>query len=59
MKKILEEIQTGEFAREWLLENKVNAPRFKRIRAINRTHQLEEVGRKLRKLMSWIDDKEM
>ncbi len=59
MKKILEEIQTGEFAREWLLENKVNAPRFKRIRAIQRTHQLEEVGRRLRKLMSWIDSKEV
>ncbi|MDR1923334.1 MAG: ketol-acid reductoisomerase [Planctomycetaceae bacterium] len=58
MKKILNEIQTGEFAREWLSENKVNAPRFKRIRAIQRKHQIEEVGRQLRKLMTWIDAKE-
>ncbi|MDR1480961.1 MAG: ketol-acid reductoisomerase [Planctomycetaceae bacterium] len=58
MKKILNEIQTGEFAREWLLENKVNAPRFKRMRELQRKHQLEEVGRKLRKLMSWIESKE-
>ncbi|GHT36545.1 ketol-acid reductoisomerase (NADP(+)) [Planctomycetales bacterium] len=58
MKKILEEIQTGEFAREWLLENKVKAPRFKRLRAIQREHKLEEVGRKLRKLMAWIEAKE-
>jgi len=59
MKKILEEIQNGQFAREWLLENKVNAPAFKRLRARARTHQIEEVGRRLRKLMSWIDSKEM
>jgi len=58
MKKILTEIQNGEFAREWLLENKVGAPRFKRMRAIQREQQLEEVGRRLRKLMSWIDSKE-
>ena len=59
MKKILEEIQNGQFAREWLLENKVNAPAFKRLRARAREHQIEEVGRRLRKLMSWIDAKEM
>ncbi|MCL2347456.1 MAG: ketol-acid reductoisomerase [Planctomycetaceae bacterium] len=59
MKKILEEIQNGQFAREWLLENKVNAPSFKRLRARAREHQIEEVGRRLRKLMSWIDAKEL
>jgi ketol-acid reductoisomerase len=58
MKKILTEIQNGEFAKEWLLENKVGAPKFKRLRAIQREHQLEDVGRRLRKLMSWIDAKE-
>jgi len=58
MKKILTEVQNGEFAREWLLENKVGAPRFKRIRAMQREHQIEEIGRDLRKLMSWIDAKE-
>ncbi|MCL2304092.1 MAG: ketol-acid reductoisomerase [Planctomycetaceae bacterium] len=59
MKKILAEIQSGEFAREWLLENTVNAPKFKRTRALHRTHQIEEVGKRLRKLMAWIDAKEV
>ncbi|MDR3181474.1 MAG: ketol-acid reductoisomerase [Planctomycetaceae bacterium] len=58
MQRILGEIQDGTFAREWLLENKVNAPCFKRLRAIQREHLLEDVGRKLRKLMAWIDAKE-
>ena len=58
MKKVLTEVQNGEFAREWLLENKVGAPMFKRMRAIQREHEIEEVGRRLRKLMSWIDEKE-
>ena len=59
MKKILEEIQTGEFAREWLLENQVNAPKFKRVRAQHRNHEIEAVGKRLRKLMAWIDAKEV
>jgi len=58
MKKILGEIQDGTFAREWLLENQVKAPRFKRLRAQHHDHQLEQVGKKLRKMMSWIDEKE-
>jgi ketol-acid reductoisomerase len=58
MKKILTEVQNGEFAREWLLENKVGAPKFKRMRALQREHKIEEVGRHLRKLMSWIEEKE-
>ncbi len=59
MKKILEEIQSGEFAREWLLENQVSAPKFKRTRARHRNHEIEEVGKRLRKLMAWIDAKEV
>src|SRR2546421_484791 len=59
MKKILKEIQTGEFAREWILENKAGAPGFKATRRRERTHQLEEVGRRLRKLMTWINAKEV
>ncbi len=58
MKKILEEIQNGQFAREWLLENQIKAPAFKRARAIHHDHLLEQVGKRLRKLMSWIDSKE-
>jgi ketol-acid reductoisomerase len=57
MKKILSEIQSGQFAKEWILENKAGAPAFKATRRNNRKHQLEEVGRQLRSLMSWIDAK--
>ena len=58
MKKILEEIQNGTFARDFLLENQVNAPFFKRTRAAEHDHKLEQVGKRLRKMMSWIDAKE-
>jgi ketol-acid reductoisomerase len=59
MKKILDEICTGQFAREWILENKANAPVFKALRRREQSHPLEEVGRRLRRLMSWIDSKEV
>ena len=59
MKRILEEIQNGQFAREWILENKANAPAFKATRRRERNHPIEEVGRKLRRLMTWIKSKEV
>ena len=59
MKKILEEIQNGQFAREWILENKANAPAFKAMRRREREHGIEEVGRRLRSLMPWIEAKEV
>jgi ketol-acid reductoisomerase len=59
MKRILSEIQSGQFAREWLLENKVNAPNFKAIRRNERKHPIEEIGRRLRRLMPWIKAKEV
>ena len=59
MRKILSEIQRGEFAREWLLENKANCPRFKSIRRNERDHGVEKVGRDLRAMMNWIDAKEI
>jgi ketol-acid reductoisomerase len=59
MKKILNEIQTGQFAREWILENKANAPAFKATRRRERSHLIEDVGRRLRRLMSWINAKEV
>lgn len=59
MKKILKEIQDGEFARDWILENRAGAPSFKATRRNNRSHEIEEVGRRLRSLMSWIDAKEV
>jgi ketol-acid reductoisomerase len=59
MKKILTEIQNGEFARQWILENKANAPAFKAVRRRERNHPIEEVGKRLRGLMSWINAKEV
>src|SRR4029078_11203100 len=59
MKKILKEIQDGTFAREWILENKANAPAFKATRRRERAHPIEEVGRKLRRLMTGIKSKEV
>jgi len=59
MKRILDEIQTGKFAREWILENKAGAPAFKAMRRRERTHGIEQIGAQLRKLMPWIDAKEV
>jgi len=59
MKKILHEIQSGQFARDWILENKAGAPSFKATRRLQRNHPIEEVGRRLRRLMTWINAKEV
>ena len=57
MKRVLEDIQTGKFTRDWMLENKVNQTSFKAVRARNAAHQIEEVGEKLRAMMPWIKAK--
>lgn len=57
MKKILNEIQNGEFARDWILENKARQASFKATRRREQSHGVEEVGKQLRSMMSWIDDK--
>lgn len=54
MKKILTEIQTGQFARDWMLENKANQPMFKALARKGKEHPIEEVGKKLRSMMPWI-----
>ena len=54
MKRVLTDIQTGRFARDWMLENKVNQASFKAIRRRNAAHPIEEVGAKLRAMMPWI-----
>ena len=59
MKRILDEVQSGQFAKEWILENRAGAASFKAVRRRNREHNIEEVGRRLRKLMTWIDSKEV
>lgn len=53
MKKVLAEIQRGEFARNWILENQSGRPYFKARRRIEAAHQLEEVGKDLRAKMNW------
>lgn len=57
MKKVLTEIQDGTFARNWITENKVGRPHFLASRRIHAEHQLEKVGKELRKMYSWNDGK--
>ena len=57
MKRVLNDIQTGKFTRDWMLENKVNQTSFKAVRARNAAHPIEEVGEKLRAMMPWIKAK--
>ena len=54
MKKILGEIRDGEFAREWILENRAGRPVFNARRRIQAGHLIEVVGKKLRAMMSWL-----
>ena len=54
MKRVLEDIQSGRFARDWMLENKVNQSSFKATRRRLAEHPIEEVGAKLRAMMPWI-----
>src|SRR4026209_1327250 len=54
MKKVLADIQSGKFTRDWMLENKVNQTSFKATRAKLAEHPIEEVGAKLRDIMPWI-----
>ena len=58
MKKILHEIQSGQFAKEWILENKANQASFQAVRRRERNHPLEQVGKQLRRMMTWIKAKE-
>jgi ketol-acid reductoisomerase len=57
MKKILTEIQNGEFAREWILENRAGKPVYNALGREQAKHQIEDVGARLRSLMSWIGKK--
>src|SRR2546423_14716917 len=54
MKKILREIQTGVIAREWILENQAGRPVFDKCREESKAHRIEDVGARLREMMSWI-----
>ncbi len=59
MKRVLTDIQSGKFTRDWMLENKVSQTSFKATRARNNAHQIEEVGEKLRAMMPWISKNKM
>src|ERR1700731_4348527 len=54
MKRVLADIQSGKFTRDWMLENKVNQTSFKAMRARANAHPIEEVGEKLRAMMPWM-----
>ena len=56
MAEILGEIQSGEFAREWIIENQANRPVFNALQRQGKEHLIETVGKELRGMMSWIDD---
>ncbi len=55
MKEILKEIQSGEFAREWILENQAGRPVFKLLEEKDAHHLIEKVGKNLRKMMPWME----
>jgi len=55
MAEILEGVQTGEFAREWISENQANRPAYKQYRQAEQDHRIEEVGARLRELFAWDD----
>jgi ketol-acid reductoisomerase len=54
MQKILKEVQSGKFAREWIRENKRGRPNFNKMREDGKTHQIETVGASLRAMMPWL-----
>ena len=54
MKKVLHEIQSGEFAKEWILENQAGQPNFKAVRRTEASHPIEAVGKELRSKMSFL-----
>ena len=57
MKRVLTDIQSGKFTRDWMLENRVHQTSFKATRARHAAHPIEEVGSRLRDMMPWIKEK--
>ena len=58
MEEILEEVQNGEFAREWINENQAHRPAYKQYRQAEQEHRIEQVGGELRKLFAWSEDED-
>jgi len=57
MKRILQEVQNGSFAREWIIENRIGRPVFTALRKKEAEHPIEIVGKKLRSMMGWLKEK--
>ena len=55
MRRVLDDIQSGRFAREWIAENDEGLHRFKRMREENLAHPVEAVGKELRAMMPWLE----
>jgi len=58
MEQILEEVQDGTFAKEWIAENQTNRPSYRQLREAEQNHEIEEVGEPLRDLFSWDEEAE-
>jgi len=58
MKELLASVQDGTFAKDWILENLSGRPRMKKWVKSEREHQIEQVGKKLRSMMTWMEAKE-
>ena len=56
MEEVLEEVQTGTFAREWITENQAGRPTYNQLRDAEKNHDIEEVGARLRSLFSWAEE---
>ncbi len=54
MRRLLQEVQDGSFAREWILENQAGRPQYKALERVQAAHPIEEVGTRLRGMMSWM-----
>ena len=59
MKTILQEIQSGDFAREFIMENQTGTPKMKAMRRMSKAHQIEQVGERLRAMMPWIKQNQL
>jgi ketol-acid reductoisomerase len=59
MRRILEEIQSGSFALEFILENQAGSPRMKAMRRLSQAHPVEQVGARLREMMPWIRERQL
>jgi ketol-acid reductoisomerase len=59
MKRLLTDIQSGAFADEWMAEHEAGKPQFKQLESAAQTHQIEEVGKRLRGMMPWLSEKRL